>query len=274
MHQAGIWTSYLIDQTPEEMVKTFAAKGWNHLEFSDEHGKALLDRGGAPEAVGAQLRRFAEGEGVFFPQGHLWLVADLAAQDGGKSLDLLKRWLDLYGALGIQAAVLHPGAGELQRSGASPEAVFEARTKALGILTAHLGNAPLRIALENIPGLAPRIDDLIPLVDSVGEAHVGICLDTGHLHLGKGDPADFVQRAGRRLIALHIADNEGQSDQHLMPYGRGTVDWKAFAAAVKKIGYAGLWNLEIPGENRCPLPIRLMKLDYYKKAMEYMMGEV
>ena len=44
--QPSMWTSYLMDQTPEEMVQTFAAHGWRHLEMSDEHAKVLL--GGRP----------------------------------------------------------------------------------------------------------------------------------------------------------------------------------------------------------------------------------
>ena len=44
MHLA-MWTSYLYDLQPEEMLARFSEKGWTHLELSDEHGNALLDRG-------------------------------------------------------------------------------------------------------------------------------------------------------------------------------------------------------------------------------------
>ena len=33
--QPSVWTSFLIDQTPEEMIRTFAAHGWHVLEMSD-----------------------------------------------------------------------------------------------------------------------------------------------------------------------------------------------------------------------------------------------
>ncbi len=36
---------------------------------------------------------------------------------------------------------------------------------------------------------------------------------------------EFILKAGEKLKALHIGDNEGFSDQHLMPFTRGNVDF-------------------------------------------------
>ena len=58
-----------------------------------------------------------------------------------------------------------------------------------------------------------------------------------------------------------------------MPYGRGTVNWKTFMAAIREVGYDGLMNLEIPGENQCPLPVRLMKLDYLRRTMSFLLED-
>ncbi len=73
---------------------------------------------------------------------------------------------------------------------------------------------------------------------------------------------------------LRFLDNEGETDQHLMPFGRGTVDWSGLVSELKKIPYQGLFNLEIPGENRCPMPARLAKLDYVKTITQMMIDEV
>ena len=258
--QLGMWTSYLYELSPEEMVTRFSEKGWLHLELSDEHGSALLQRGEAG-SVGSQFKAFAEDHGVRFPQGHLWLRFDITARGPSGSLEELKPWLDLFNALGISAGVLHPGGKALQDQGNSPEAIREATIEALGAITDYLRGSGLAICLENMS----RMEDARPLLDlieGVSAPNLAICLDTGHLNLADGNPADFVAQSGGHLQALHIADNEGKTDQHLMPFATGTVDWNGFVPGLKKVGYEGLFNFEIPGENRCPLPVRLAKLDY------------
>lgn len=269
MLHIGMWSSYFIDLSPEDMVRTFAKKGWYHLELSDEHAKVLLDRGSA-SAAGKSFREFAEDYNVVFPQGHLWLSCNITADDNGKTLDALKHWLDLFNAIGITAAVLHPAGGPMAKPGTTPEDFLDKNIAALRTLTGHIAGTPLKISLEN----GASADPLVAMIDAVGDKNLGICLDTGHLNLFKGDPAEFIKRSGKHLTALHIADNEGQSDQHMMPFGRGKVPWKPFMSAIREVVYTGLFNLEIPGENMCPLPVRLMKLDYIRQIMAYMMSGI
>ena len=101
----------------------------------------------------------------------------------------------------------------------------------------------------------------------------GICLDTGHLNLTKGNTQrEFVLKAGNRLHALHIADNQGETDQHMMPYGRGNVKIAEVVEALEEIGYSDVFNYEIPGERLAPLPILGYKLQYIAKCYDYMTG--
>ena len=87
-------------------------------------------------------------------------------------------------------------------------------------------------------------------MDQLDEACFGICLDTGHLNLKDKDQRNFILKAGKRLKALHIADNQGETDQHMMPYGRGNIDFDEVIRALREVDYEGLFNLEIPCENR------------------------
>ena len=266
--QPGIWTSYLIDASPEEMTERFSESGWFHLELSTEHGAALLERGD-PAETGSRFARFAGDLGVSFPQGHLWLTCDITGADSDRILDQLRRWLDLFVGVGVRAGVLHPGGEAMRRNGAEPDAVLDRQVKMLRALCGHLRGSDLVICLENVSGTL-EADGLLAILEAVGDDRLGICLDTGHLNLGSGDQAGFIRKAGERLKALHLADNEGQTDQHLMPYGRGTIDWGKVMGALKELPYEGLLNLEIPGENRAPLEVRMAKLDYLKKVMRFM----
>jgi sugar phosphate isomerase/epimerase len=266
----SVWSSYFIKLSPEEMVREFLSAGFTATEFSDEHGAMMLRRG-KPETEGRKLKEYADALGFSFPQGHLLLAADLCAPD---AVEILKPWIDLFAALGVRSGVLHASGG----ADLTPEERFERRVWALSELTAYVRGSDFTICLENLRGATrpETAEDLNALIDAVGsDANLGICLDTGHLHILKDreeSQRDFIRIAGRRLKALHIADNDTTGDMHLMPYGRGTIDWPEVLDALRGAGYDRLFNLEIPGENRCPLPVLRAKLRYCRELCEILLS--
>jgi len=255
----SMWSSFFIELSPEDVLAELAEAGWRYTELSDEHSRMLLDRG-EPQAVGKAYRGVAADKGVAVDQGHLWLTVDIAPADEAQRrqvADELKRWLDLYLAIGIRSAVLHPGGGQH----AEPAARLDAQVRTLTELAAHLGGSDLVICLEN----CSSGDALKPILDHTDPAHLGVCLDTGHLNLTDENQAAFVRACGPRLQALHLAENDKSGDQHNMPYARGgCVPWGDIATTLSEIGYRGLRNFEVPGENRCPIPVRRLKLAYLK----------
>lgn len=271
----SVWTSYYVDLPPEEMVDAFAEAGYTAAEFSDEHGFVLLERaarcGKTATEVGNELKAYADSKGVSFPQGHLYLSVDLCADN---AVEILTEWLDLYVALGIRSAVLHTSGGR----NLTPEERFDRWVKALIPLTDHLKGTDMSIALENV-GSNPTVEGLNRIIDIVGEEHLGICLDTGHFHLacakGAADysQSEFIRRAGKRLIALHIADNDTSRDQHLMPFGGGTVNWQDVMQGLREVGYDRLFNYEIPGERKASLKVRRAKLDYIRAITEELFSD-
>ena len=60
----------------------------------------------------------------------------------------------------------------------------------------------------------------------------------------------------------------------MMPFGRGSVNWAEVMDGLRRIGYNGLFNLEIPGENSAPLPVRRAKLGYIRQLCAYMLAEL
>ncbi len=269
----SMWTSYYIELTPEEMVDEFQSAGWSNLELSTEHSAELLRRGD-PVKTGTEFKKYAEEHGILFPQGHLWLGCDVAGDESDAQIDELKRWLDLYLALGIKAAVIHAGGSEMVKNGTDAAIVLERRAAAFRALSAYVRDTDLTICLENTVADAAYAPDLLAIIKAAGDKNLGICLDTGHLNISKGIQSGFIRTAGDYLRALHIADNEGESDQHLMPYGRGTVDWDDVMSGLSEVGYSGLFNMEIPGEIRAPLDVKRMKLGYAKQVAGYMLGKL
>ena len=103
-------------------------------------------------------------------------------------------------------------------------------------------------------------DALIDFVDSIGDSDtVGICWDTGHGNLTGnghnyaananpelrpyGNQYENITKIGKRLRALHIDDNNGLDDDHIMP-GSGTIVWDDVIRALDDIGYEHSFTFE------------------------------
>ena len=272
----SIWSSYYIDLSPEDAILEIEKNGYSYTELSDEHAAILLERGDA-KTVGAEFKRFADAHHVSIPQGHLYLKVALCSEKEN-SVEILKNWLDLFEAIGIENAVLH-----CDRMADQPEMgmdeIRQRNRAVLQQLVQYLEGKNITICLENLRNMIPEVEDKAPksveellwYIEELGSEHLGICLDTGHLNVSKASSqAYFIEKAGKHLKALHIADNQGQTDQHLMPFGIGNVDMKEVMRTLKNIGYQNLYNFEIPGERKGPLAIRGYKLQYIRQCMEYM----
>lgn len=268
----SVWSSYYFDLSPEDALRELRAHGYRHCELSDEHALMILERGDAAK-VGAEYGKFAREVGMDLLQGHLFLRAKICNPD---DRDLLMRQFELFDAIGVKNAVLHCDNFVNEGEETSDEFKREKNTEALEILCDAIKGTDMFICLENLR--PPRYtftttaDDLLYFINRINSKNLGICLDTGHLNLSENpNQLEFIEKAGKHIKALHLADNDGLGiDQHLMPFARGTVDMEGVIRAMKKLGYEGLYNLEIPGERKAPMEILGYKLDYIKKMFEYL----
>ena len=102
----------------------------------------------------------------------------------------------------------------------------------------------IRVAFEVIPNALSTPLSLASLLERDLEApHAGICMDFGHAFLG-GDVPDAIETAAEHLIATHVHDNHGRSDDHLVPFS-GSIDWDAALVTMQKIGYEGTYMMEL-----------------------------
>ena len=83
---------------------------------------------------------------------------------------------------------------------------------------------------------------------------VKICVDVGHSAITGYKPEEVLAAMDPQLLAaLHIHDNDGFRDQHLLP-GQGCMDWNAITAALGNIGYLGDFTFELTGYWRSKQP--------------------
>ena len=102
----------------------------------------------------------------------------------------------------------------------------------------------MRIALENSPaGFTREPERLVGLMQDLGVPNVGVVIDTGHRNM-IGDPAATLRIVGNHLITLHLHDNNGSKDEHLLP-GRGNIAWGEVSRALRDANYGGVFMYEI-----------------------------
>lgn len=90
-----------------------------------------------------------------------------------------------------------------------------------------------------------------------GKGNVGINLDPANLIMyGKANPVDALDVFGEYVMGIHGKDGKYPTDGHLLgkevPLGEGKVNYPAFVAKLKEIGYAGDITIEreISGEEQ------------------------
>ena len=271
----SLWSGYYPELAPEALIDTLLAAGFQHMEVSITLVNQLTARDGTMESIGAAYAAYAKEHGFSFPQGHLSYEQTLLRPE---SLDILKRDIDLFLGAGIQNAVLHfNGGNELPL-----DQRHEARLQVVSTLCDYVKDTNLTLCLENL-GSVPEthtVERLLGIIETVGSDRLAICLDTGHLHLVNGrneakqSQQEFIRKAGPKLRALHITDNNRILDEHLMPFSsRYPIDWVEVVSTLREIDYKGLFNLELPGERFAPIPIRDAKLKYIRFLAEYLLSD-
>ncbi len=107
------------------------------------------------------------------------------------------------------------------------------------------------IAIENLIGALPSPDTMATLTEMLDSPCFTVNFDTGHSNLFGVPPECYISDLPRGLITgLHIQDNQGSKDEHMLP-GLGTVNWDATLSALAKSNYGGDFNLEVDGFLRC-----------------------
>ena len=120
-------------------------------------------------------------------------------------------------------------------------------------LVALAAQVNVRVAIEVIPNSLSGASELLDLIEEdLDGLDVGICLDYGHAHL-MGDLAEAIETVSGHLLTTHVHDNGGKRDDHLVPFA-GTIDWDAAMMSTQKIGYDGIFMLEV-GDTGDPVEV-------------------
>jgi sugar phosphate isomerase/epimerase len=174
--------------------------------------------------------------------GEMMSIASADAKARAEAIAEVERALQIARRIPMKVLVVHLGWPRSNtRFGGSNRDAARRSIEELFVLAEPLG---VRIAVEVIANDLSRAGSLVHFAEEdLDSAEVGICLDFGHAHLD-GDLVDAIEAVSGHLAAIHVHDNRGRADDHLMPFG-GTIDWPAALTAVQKVGYDGALIFEI-----------------------------
>lgn len=156
------------------------------------------------------------------------------------------RWcIDAAARLG-SAIVCGPLYGSVGKARMLPEADRREERRrvveALRRLGDYAGTRRVRLALEPInryeTDMVNCTSQALELLDEIASPHVGIHLDTYHMHIEEKDSAAAIRLAGDRLFHFHASENDRG-----VP-GTGQVDWPGISQALEEVGYDGAVVIE------------------------------
>ena len=230
-----------------------------------------------------RLRALLERHGVQLVAGFLAAVLHDAGRDPGAEIEHQAKTLAAGGASVLVLAAALPG--ETYDPGASLSAAEWVRLnqrvdEAAGIARRHRLELAFHPHAGTAVAMAEDVDRLLTASD------VGLCLDTGHLHIGGADPVRIAEEAGGRVTHVHLKDVDTEVAERYRagrigyadavreglytPLGDGDLDIPALWRHLKAAGYRGWFVLEQdtaltgepePGEG--PLAAARRSLEYF-----------
>lgn len=220
--------------------------------------------------------------GVVFRQSHLPYYDIFKEPELNPVMEeLIRRSIIGSAMLGVRWAVTHPGT--VYDAGHDMEVSKE---RNLAYYAKHLETARengIGICLENdfeYHPAQPRqriycasVYELVELVDAFGDPdHVGVCYDFGHGNLcGGGFHRQNLNVIGSRLHAIHVQDNHGTLDEHLLPF-HGNINWAEAMAGLADIDYQGDLTYEIQEFGRYfPNDQKHLVVEYSRKVGSVLM---
>jgi sugar phosphate isomerase/epimerase len=243
-HEERLQKAHLLEIAANgfDAVEVFATR--SHFDYHDAAAirslKEWLDEAGlALHSVHAPITDvFANGKGQ---RNFSTALRDTDARKA--TLREMEAALHIAATLPFSFFVVHLGVPDAWQPG-SDDNNRDAAIRSVEEIHGMAEAAGVKVALEVMGNHLSTAPDLIEILEATFEgADLGICMDVGHAHI-LGDTAEAIETTSEYLVTTHIHDNQGRSDDHLVPF-QGNIDWAATIMAFEKIGYDGVLMYEV-----------------------------
>ena len=230
-----------------------------------------------------EIRRACDMIGIQLVQAHAPLGKPIA-EDNAQFIEDTIRCVDACGAWGIPNLVVHSGYAR----GLSVEETFVKNKEFYVPVLERAEKYGVNILVENfnkmdVEGLywIDNATDLLGLIEYVDHPLFHAVWDAGHANLQEMPQDEELRLLGSHVRAVHIQDNLGDKDTHLLPF-TGTTNMDAVMNGLLGIDYKGYFTFEVgaiftPAECKRPYPAdeRLRSAPLaLKRAAEHLLYEM
>lgn len=192
-----------------------------------------------------RLGDFAACLGMTFVQAHSPGGNPLCGEARQTLLDATIRSIEVCGLLGIPHTVVHAGV----MSGIGKDEYFERNLDFYRQLFPVMEKTGVRVLTENSAHINMGGNyyfytgaDMREFIDYAGHPLLGVCWDTGHANI-EGSQYREILALGDTLGAVHINDNRGERDEHILPFA-GTVSMDEVMQALADVHFDGYFTME------------------------------
>jgi len=151
----------------------------------------------------------------------------------------LERCAKLFSELSVEIMNIHPC---YSSPPCRKQDLLSMNIEALKAIEQMTESYGLNLVLENFRSPFDCVENFKTILSEI--PRLGLHLDFGHANIGKDDGAVFCKQLGYAIEHVHFSDNRSNDDHH-MPLGVGTINWKKMVSALKMIEYDGTITLEI-----------------------------
>ena len=207
-----------------------------------------------------KIGKCAEQNGIKITQLHgLWPSDESDEEIVKQELEVFKKQIRGARYLNCEKVVCHTGAPFGWGEDKDPFKTYAFNIERFDILSKYAADFGVTVCVENLPFIGvpsvSTVKSVKKIVREIDRENLKVCLDVGHANVFNDDIGEDIRLLGGDLAALHIHDNRGRGDDHLLPY-QGNVKWAEFLKALKDIDYKGDFTLETSIHVNTPEPAR------------------
>lgn len=187
-----------------------------------------------------RIAGFTADKGIVFTQAHAEVYNFFRCGISCRQETQILRSIEGAGMLGIKWIVLHPSGKGKRLSSSEENSVIDANAEYFTRLASVAKDNNTGLAIENLGSEEEDFNSasmLCKLTEAIDLPNVRVCRDTGHAQVMGQNQSESLTLIGKRLKALHIADNDGENDDHVPPFF-GRIDWHEIMTALRQIGYS------------------------------------
>lgn len=197
-------------RSPEERARILAAAGFTHTFIVWGFAGEGVREAAAANAAGLTVETV---HASYLGVNEIWIDG----AQGEKRMDYFLSCVRGTAAIGVKTVILHLSSGN------TPPPFGEVGLRRYERICREAERLGVEIAFENLRKTS-YLKDLFAALDSPAKK---FCYDCGHERLYDGGDG-VLETYGQDLIAVHLHDNGGMEDDHLLPF-TGCIDWNRLA---------------------------------------------